>query len=208
MKYLVPVIFLAISIQSFGQFSKGDKVLGGTVSLNTSKSETNEFGTASDYNSFGVYPTFGVFLKSNLEVGGQVGYSSSSDEWSAPYGSSDRTSKFMTFGLYTRWYFPISEKFLFALIASGSYGTGKDKTLLVNQAIITEDENKRNSITVGLRPTFVFFPSYRWGVQAGIGDLSYTHSKNKSSDDTSNQFGINYGYVNFGIAYYFRGKVE
>ena len=105
-------------------------------------------------------------------------------------------------------YFVISDKFLFSLIANISYGGGKDKTIITNQTEVGENESKWNSIGFAFRPNFVFFPSDNWALQAGIGNLSYTHYKNKTSDDTANQFGINYGYVSFGIAYYIRRQVE
>ena len=209
MKYLIPAIFLAVSIQSFGQFNKGDKVLGGTLSFNTANNENNQFGNVTANNtSFDISPNFGVLVNSNLEIGGQVGYSSNHDEWNATDASSDRKSNYLTAGFYMQRYFVISDKFLFSLIASIGYSAGKDKTLLTNQNQVNEDETKRNSIGVTFRPSFIFFPSPNWGLQASIGDLNYTHSKNKTTDDASNRFGINYGYVSFGIAYYFRRKVE
>jgi hypothetical protein len=209
MKYLIAAIFLTVSIQSFGQFNKGDKVLGGTLSLNLAKNENSQFGTVNtNNNSFDIYPNFGVLINSNLEIGGYLGYSSSHEEWSVTNTSSDRKSHSLSTGVYVQRYFVISDKFLFSLIGNISYGGGKEKTSLVNQNDIVEDENKWNSIGVTFRPSFIFFPSPNWALQASIGDLSYTHTKNKTNDDTSNRFGINYGYVGFGIAYYFRRNVE
>ena len=52
------------------------------------------------------------------------------------------------------------------------------------------------------------FPRQIGGYKQVLVILVTRHSKNKTTDDTSNQFGINYGYVGLGIAYYFRGKVE
>jgi len=209
MKYLIPAIFLAVSIQSFGQFNKGDKVLGGTLSFSTSNNENSQFAAVtSNSNSFAIYPIFGVLINSNLEIGGLLGYSSSRFEWSATNASSDQKSNYLTAGIYMQRYFVISDKFLFSLIGNISYSGGKDKTLVTNQNNADEFEIKRNSIGVTFRPRFIFFPSPNWGLQASIGELVYTHSKEKTNDDTSNQFGINYGYVSFGIVYYFRRKVE
>ena len=178
MKYLIPAIFLAVSIQSFGQFNKGDKVLGGTLSLSTAKNENSQFGAVTSNNTtFGIQPNFGVLINSNLEIGGQLGYSSSHNEWSATNASSDQKSNYLTAGLYMQRYFVISDKFLFSLIANISYSGGKDKTLITNQNDIDEDENKWNSIGVTFRPSFIFFPSPNWGLQASIGELSYSHSQ-------------------------------
>jgi hypothetical protein len=143
-------------------------------------------------------------MNSNLEIGGQLGYSSSHDEWDGTYETTDRKSNSLTAGVYLQRYFVLSDKFLFSLVANVSYGGGKDKTLITNQIETSESESKWNSVGVSFRPTFIFFPSDHWALQAGFGNLSYTHFKNKTNDDTSNQFGINYGYVSFGIAYYLR----
>src|SRR5687768_16114017 len=118
MKYFVAAIFLAVSIQSFSQFNKGDKVLGGTLSFNTSKSENSQYGiVATKSTNFGIYPSFGILINSNLEIGGVLGYSSGHDEWSATETSTDRKSNYFTAGLYVQRYFVISDKFLFSLIA-------------------------------------------------------------------------------------------
>jgi hypothetical protein len=208
MKYLTAVILLTVSIPSFSQFNKGDKVLSGSLSLNTGKNANSQFGTDTRNTSFGIYPSMGVLINSNVEIGGQLGYSWSHEEWNATNASTERKSNSLNAGVYMQRYFVISDKFLFSLIANISYGGGKDETLITNQTETNEAESKWNSIGVAFSPNFIFFPSFNWALQAGIGSLSYTRYKNKTSDDTSNQFGINYGYVGFGIAYYFRRQVE
>jgi len=209
MKYIIAAIILAVSIQSFGQFNKGDKVLGGTLSFNTGKNENTQYGTLTSNSALlAIYPNFGVLVNNNLEIGGQLGYSSIHDEWSATNASSDRRSNYWTAGFFMRRYFVISDKFLFSLIGTITYSEGKDKTVNTNQNVIDEDETKGKNIGLTFGPSFIFFPSPNWGLQASIGNLSYTNSKNKTTDDTSNQFNINYGYVGLGISYYFRRDVE
>ena len=209
MKYFIAAISLAVSIPSFGQFNKGDKVLGGTLSLSTAKNENSQYAYLnSNSTSFGIYPNFGVLINSNLEIGGQLGYSSNRNESSAINASSDRKSNYLTAGFHIRRYFVISDKFLFSLIGNISYSVGKDKTVLTNQNVIEENQTKGKNIGLTFGPSFIFFPSLNWGLQASIGNLGYTTFKNKTTDDTSYQFGINYGYVGLGVAYYFRGSVE
>jgi len=211
MKFLVAAIFLAVSIQAFSQFNKGDKVLGGTLSFNTAKNENSRYvNVSTNSTSFSIYPSFGVLINSNLEVGTLLGYTSSHDEWKATDTNTDRKSNNLATGLYLQRYFVISDKFLFSLIANINYGGGKEKTSITSQNGIDENEGKQNSFGITFRPNFIFFPSPHWGLQASIGDLSFTvtHFKNKMNDNTSSQFGVNYGSVNFGIAYYFRGDLE
>ena len=105
MKYFIAAISLALSIQSFGQFNKGDKVLGGTLSLSTAKNENSQYAYLnSNSTSFGIYPNFGVLINSNLEIGGQLGYSSNHNESSATNASSDRKSNYLTAGLKFAFY--------------------------------------------------------------------------------------------------------
>jgi len=209
MKYFIAAIFFAVSIQSFGQFNKGDKVLGGTLSFTTGTNENTQYGTlTSNSASLAISPNFGVLINSNLEIGGQLGYSSTHDEWSATNASSDRKSNYLTAGFYMRRYFVISDKFLFSLSGNITYSEGKDKTIVTNQNVIEEDETKGQNFGFSFGPSFIFFPSPNWGLQASIGNLSYTTFKNKTTDATSDQFHINYGYVGLGIAYYFRRSVE
>jgi len=209
MKYLIPAIFVAVSIQCLGQFNKGDKVLGGTLSFSTAKNVNSQLANFTSNNtSFGIYPNFGVFINSNLEIGGQLGYSLNHNEWSGTDASSDRKSNYLMAGFYVRRYFMISDKFFFSLIGNITYAEGKDKTVATNQNVIEEDETKGKNIGLSFGPSFVFFPSPNWGLQARIGNLGYSNFKNKTTDDTSDAFGIDYGYVGFGIAYYFRGDIE
>ena len=159
MKYIIAAIFLAVSIQSFGQFNKGDKVLGGTLSFNTAKNENSQYGNlTSNSTSFGIYPNFGVLINSNLEIGGQLGYSSNHNEWSATDASSDRKSNYLTAGFYMRRYFVISDKFLFSLMGNISYSVGKDKTLLTNQNVIDEDQTKGKISPLPLGRVLYSFP--------------------------------------------------
>jgi hypothetical protein len=211
MKYFLAAILLAVSILAFSQFNKGDKVLGGTLSFNTTKNENSRYvnlSTNSTY--FSIYPSFGVLINSNLEIGALLGYTSSHDEWKATDSSTDRKSNNLATGIYLQRYFVISDKFLFSVIANINYAGGKEKTLITSQNDFDENESKQNSFRIIFRPNFIFFPSPHWGLQASIGDLSFTrtHFKNKMNDNTSNQFGVNYGSVSFGIAYYFRRDLE
>ncbi|HEX6225545.1 MAG TPA: outer membrane beta-barrel protein [Chryseolinea sp.] len=209
MKYFIAAILLLGSIQCSAQFNKGDKVLGGTFGFNTAKSENNQYTPMTSGNSsFGIYPNFGILVNSNLEIGGQLGYTWSRDEWDAVGGSNDRKSNSWTARLYTQRYFMISDKFLFSLVGSISYGWSKEKTSMTNQIETIEQENKWTNFGFAVTPTFIFFPSPNWAVQASIGNLNYTHSKNTTTDDASNSFGMNYGSLGFGLAYYFRGEVD
>lgn len=207
MKYIFLTIFFLMCIKSYGQFVKGDKVLGGTLSLNIQRApQSPNGGLINIGTTFDLNPNFGFLISKNLEIGGRIGYSSSYYERNTTPVISEWRSKGVTAAIYMQRYYPISDKFLFSISGSINYSKGKDtyKTTITNTNGINETETNRNSTWVSLRPNFTFFPSANWGLQASLGNITYSHAKDKSTDETSNNFEINYGTISLGISYYFR----
>jgi hypothetical protein len=203
-------IFTILSFQSFGQFIKGDKVLGGTFSFSGQRApESPNGGPINKATSLSITPNFGILLNENLEIGLQVGYSSTEYERNTTTPTiSNWGSRGMTVGLYTQRYFVITDKFLFSVTGNIRYDFGKtfDKTTNTITNEVTESEDKDSSIGVTLRPSFIFFPSNNWAFQTSIGNISYSYSNN--DDQPVNLFNVNYGTINLGLSYYFRQKTK
>ena len=210
MKHIVTIIFIIISSHSFGQFTKGDKVLGGTFSFSGQRApESLNGGLANKATSFSIVPNFGILLNERWGLGLQVGYSSTEYERNTTTPTlSNWGFRGITVGLYTQRYFVITDKFLFSVIGNVRYDFGKtfDKTTNTITNEVTESEDKNKSIGINLRPSFIFFPSNNWAFQASIGNISYSYSNN--DDQPLNLFNVNYGTINFGFSYYFRQKIK
>lgn len=69
-------------------------------------------------------------------------------------------------------------------------------------AAISQTESYQ--LGLSLWPSLIFFPSPKWGVEASFGSLTYSHSQNLSVDTNTNHFYLDYGTIQFGLAYYFR----
>lgn len=205
MKNILTTMFVALALQASAQFTKGDKVLGGTISFNTQQTPDNDQGSKKT-NTLSFSPTFGVLLNQNLEAGIQVGYSSYHYEQSTESYSYENDSDSWSTGVYIQRYFPLSEKFIFSLIGDVNYGKSKDSFINRDNSgnVTAEDTNKGNQLSIGIAPVFSFFPSQNWSIRTGIGGLSYSHYNNTSDDSNTNQFGLHYGSLSLGIAYYFR----
>jgi hypothetical protein len=203
MKYLVVVMLSVSFFKAYGQFTKGDKALGGTFSLNMRSYPENQGGIIKD-NLFDITPSFGVLLSENLEVGGEIGWSSAYIKLESGSNFLESRSNSFLASLYVQKYFEISEKFLFSVNSGIGFQPVKLKNKVVdtNGNTLSESEADQSIFVLRINPNFIFFPSANWAIRAGLGNISYRHSK---QDDTSeNNFNVNYGSISLGVIYYFR----
>lgn len=207
MKFITVIIFITLVTESFAQFTKGDKVLGGSFSLRKYgyKEPENTGGRFANFTTFGLQANFGLLIRNNLEIGALLGHT-----WDYRYeGFSSGPNKsqsryyirYFTMGFYMQRYFPITEKFLFALQGEAGYSIGKSFYKSDTWDLV---ENRENKLKLKLSPKLVFFPSANWGLYAGLGNISYTYSKVPRSRMSSHSFDISYGSIIFGASYYFR----
>ena len=211
MKKIFLLIVTLLPFCSQAQFTKGDKVLGGSLQLNTSNQETPD-GPAYQYRSFSVLPNLGIFVNEKLELGGALGYSSyyqNVDGSSTSLGYTAK-SKSLTTGLYAQQHFSLSEKFLFAVLVQSNFSRGNSVSPQYDPTVgdYVDKETQNYSINSSLRPTFLFFPSSHWGFRFSLASLNHIYNRNLSTDDKTNQFTLSYGGVNLGISYYFRKPKE
>lgn len=200
--------FLLISIVANGQFSKGDKVLGGTFSFYSQNAPSSQNGgLTNNVRTLSITPTIGFLVNENSAFGGKLGYASSYQEISN-YSPAvlEFDSKSFSAGVFGIRYFKISDKFLFSLIGGFNFSRGFETDVTFDQVTgqLTENKTQNYGLTTSIRPNFIFFPSPKWGFEASIGSISHTFSRNLSNDDKTNFFSLNYGSISFGVAFYFR----
>lgn len=202
MKQYFLATFLLTSILTKGQFIKGNKVLGGTISFFNQDSNNQNVGVNSDFKSISLSPRLGFFASETLAIGGQFGAGYSNRN----FGSSVYSSKLISAGIYGQRYFNISEKFLFSLLGQFNFGRGQETSPYFDPFSGETINVKTNNYTlsVSIIPTFTFFPTPKWGFEAGVGKLSYSHLRNLSNDATANFTSVDYGSISLGISFYFR----
>jgi hypothetical protein len=205
MRQILLAGFLLTSIVTKGQFIKGDKVLGGNFSFFNQDANNQDGSYTNDIKSISLSPRLGFLLSENLAIGGQLGAGFTKQE----FATSEYKSKSISAGIYGQRYFNISEKFVFSLLGQFNFTRGQEISPYFDPMLGTTDIKINNyTLTVSMRPTFTFFPSPKWGFDAGIGVLSYSHLRNLSNDVKSNFTSLNFGSITLGVSYYFRNSVE
>ena len=199
MKLYLFTLFVCCSIVTHGQFNRGDRVIGGSFSLGFSRG-TNGGAKTTDA-SCGVHPSLSYFLNDKYAVGGGIGVFHRRAKTENELGDylKDRSWSFNVNASLAR-YFVISEKFAIRLSGLVNYGRQQYK---VEQSP-NETKSKSHSIGLHLVPAMIFFPAPQWGIEASIGSLDLSHSRGLSTNYKNTSFGLDYGYVSLGFAYYLR----
>jgi hypothetical protein len=196
---------LSIATTGFSQFNKGDKLLVGGFSIQTEKrSNTSAMGSTYEYNNYSVNPAVGFFVTENTAFGVRLGYANTYSKYFFPSSSNSEANYNEYFGgLMIRRYYLISEKFFFLIEGSLGYAKGERNSTYVdyNNGTISKGESKTDEFSALVAPKFVFFPSSKWGFEAGIGSVSYSNTSNSGSNALTSQFNLNYGVFTLGFAY-------
>lgn len=218
---LIIALFLVPTF-SMAQFNKGQLFLGGSISASTVNSNAPiVFGNAYPTKSttFSITPTIGRFVSSKLAWGGSIGYSTSSYQTDYPnsniingvYTYSVLTSKSVSNSLlvnsFVQYYVPLTSSFYFTLQGQLNFArTANDQTSPQyngNNYVEITKHSPSYGIGATIRPSFIFFPAPQWGIEAGIGYLSYTRTRYLPDVYSSNNLSFNAGSFSLGLSYYF-----
>ncbi len=194
-------LFMITPLLTSGQFVKGDKFIGGTFRLSSqTPAKSNQISTY-EVKGFSIYPTMGFLLNENFAIGGQIGYSYLNTVYNIDQSFESRyNSKGFSLGFISRRYFSISDKFVFSINGQVNFDRGAE----TNSNTTAESKTQNYQIWVNLEPSFIFFPSPKWGLETSIGSISYRYSRNLSTDLGQHYFNLTYGTINLGLFYYFR----
>lgn len=187
---------------SRGQFLKGDKFIGGNFRISSQTPTHSSPGLTNKVKGFSIDPLMGFLINEKFAVGGGVGYSFYSTKYEDPLNAREYSSNGILTRIIARRYFNISEKFFFAIDGNIIFNRGKESETYSSSELTTQNYQ----LATVLVPTFIFFPSPKWGVEASIGALSYSYSRNLSTDVDKLYFDLYYGSLQLGLSYYFRKK--
>jgi hypothetical protein len=219
MKKIIALSIVVIPYFTFAQFTKAQVYLGGTLSTsfqNSTSNVTPPNPNLSKNNSLSISPTIGFFLNPKISLGGSIGYSSALQQfdystYDPNVGAVVRASrKYKTSGFaisgFARHFIPISNSFYFALQEQISFTRSNAETTQVTGTTETSNQSPNYSIGFAIRPILIFFPSPKWGIEAGVGTLGYSYTRYLADVASSNTFSLNAGSFSFGLAYYFAKK--
>ncbi len=190
--FLTLTAVTALTLASQAQTEKGKFLLGGQVGFETSKVKDTDV----KQNAFSINPTAGYFVSDNWAVGTGVGYSWSKNE------RPTATTKENAFQVapFVRNY--IGEgQFKFFSQLSVPMQWGKNTAEVVG----VETEEKFARYGVELAPGFAFFPTSKVGIELKVRGLYFDSEKNKTTDVTTNKFGLDANSLapQLGVQFYF-----
>jgi hypothetical protein len=193
MRQILLTAFLLTSILTKAQFIKGDKVLGGTFSLYSQDADSQNGGLTSNVKSISITPRLGFLLNENFSIGGQLGLGYTKQETT----SFEYKSKSISLGLFGQRYFNITDKFLFSVIGQFNFARGQETYPYFDPFLgeVIGKKTQNYTLTASIRPNFTFFPSPKWGFEAGIGLISYSYLRSLSTDEKANFASLNYGSI-------------
>lgn len=173
------------------QIKEGEQMIGGTISLQTSRTETEApFSGTSKSTSFSFTPQLGIGIKNNWIVAAGFGYNYIKQRNESGSSFQKNVSNSIGVNVFGRKFHPFSDRF--GLFGQGDIGVafGKVKTE-VNPG--NDFETKFNTFSVMARPGFYFKPANRIIIEATFGNLGFFHTVSKpesGSKTISDQFSL------------------
>jgi len=223
MKHLLSLALLLLFVTiAKAQTEKGSQTLG--LSFNILHYNGNTTSTDNSPNSkqtgtnFGIAPTYSYFLGNKLDIGVNVGYSTSQN--SNTVDNSDNSYKASSKGFYSmvrlRKYFLFEDKIGIRTGPFLSYQFNHDKT---DQGIFyyqnntpnyytVSNDSRRNNYTGGISMDLVYYPTKKIGLAAAIGSLAYDHQTQNTTTSkiSTNQFNLSFtNSLEFSVYYIFGG---
>lgn len=185
-RILLLLFFLPVFAKA--QVTEDSKFLGGNVSYSMQKFDY-ENQPASHFLNLEL--SYGKFISNTVAIGPIVSIESQWRQNINPITNLFENSNSGSFlgGMFLRKYFPLGEKFFFAL--EGSIGAG------VGTSSFLKETNFNYKIAA--TPIFIFQPVPKWAFLGRIGEVVI---QNRSSAFTITQTQVNLGQVSFGLNYF------
>lgn len=202
MKKLLVIFSLLISYSAFAQMQEGTLVVGGGLNFSGNSSKGGDPGSydrTSTQGSLGISGSYEKFKNNTTAFGFFLGYDYNSLK--TEYDFDTNTDMYgygrhmIRVGPNFSKYIPIREKLYFTVSTSASFGVGRK--------IDRESDEKANIWSVGLsaRPGLAFFLNDNFALNAGIGNLYYGFTSEKSTEDNSNGEKEKDSYHNYGLSF-------
>jgi outer membrane protein len=174
-KLVLSLALIAFSVgYIFGQAGAGSKMLGGSVNLISYKEQQGAGSDDYKISGFQLTPSFGYFISDNFVIGGNLSYSSFTEN---DQGFKWKSTE-LAIGPFVRMYkYTSNEKFAFFAEGSLLFGSGKEDP-------DGPGEFKSRSITLAISPGFAYFISDKWVIDFQLQGISYrSYDPNTDVDD-------------------------
>lgn len=206
-KYWILFIYLFAPMLVSAQFARGDMYLTGNLSFSTSETEfTEPYKRNNRTSTLTIAPSFGFFLNESVAIGPSFKYAASWFSTSGPTINVETESNSFAAGIFATKYLELSDKFFFAISGDIKYGIESESQPLYDPVtgILNVSEVDYNALAVSVTPSFIFFPSNRWSVNASVGSLTYKYWNDPDYNTTKNDAAFDLGTVWLGVSYYLK----
>lgn len=180
--FLALVTLLSFGNSAYAQFNAGTFALGGSLSYNKQRMESNVYSPRAESISFTLAPGLGLFLAENLEVGLQGSYTYTSYISEDDYIGDFNVDRLMLTP-YLRKYFPLNEWSGFYLQGGLGYGWGREGGEDLSAPIMTT-----KTFTASIAPGIMIRLGEHLGVNFQARLLGFTHNTTERKDNVNNSF--------------------
>ena len=179
-KFLILSVLSTAFIAQFAnaQVDKGNKMLGGSVGFNNTKLDNTFYGNLKTTHIF-LSPKFGFGLSENWILGIATQYGNQKRNDNNGY---QRVTNMYGVGVFARKFHGLNDQFGIFGEAGFNYGFGDETTTRESNGNTIKEKSKQQQSSISLHPGVYFKPAKKFFVEASIGDISYTHTKNIPPD--------------------------
>lgn len=198
--FLLTVCIISSANHLHAQISKGTALTGISFNYSTSKNESNG-GNTSSQSAFGFSPSYGVFIKQNLVIGGDLSISQSKNDTDASVGITN-TQKQNWYGasVFARQYKNLGSSG-FYLFLQGNVGANLSRAKSYTKTSSSSDVNSESNgfaIQLGIYPGISYAVTPKFHIETGLSNLLYMGYGNLKTEYT-NTPSMNYKSNGFNI---------
>ena len=204
MKSLIAIAFVVLPYFAWAQFTTGQLFLGGSLSASAATTTNNSYAYKETTNQFSAAPSIGYFLNPKISIGTGIGYSASYQKDVSGSSSQKNNDHYYYLSPFARYYLSITGSFFIAL--QGQVNLSRGTTTQFSPLSGAVNTTPSYNLGATISPIFIFFPSPKWGIEAGVGSLGYNYTRNLPDVSSTGTFSLNSGTFTLGLAYYFKRK--
>jgi outer membrane protein len=200
MKKLLLVLISFTALSTYGQFTKGTRIVGvniGSVGFNANNTSFDQDGvgvstSTTNFINFSLTPSMGWFINENIVIGANLGVNFQNRNYKAGSFADSKTND-LTFGLggYGRYYFGASGFMPYGQVSlGGAFGSGKGTGNSKNSSYSDKwEENKKGifNLSAGALLGLTKMVNKNIGLDLGLG-YSFVNSSYNYSAITNRQF--------------------
>lgn len=179
------LLLAALVLFSFANAQKGSYLVSGNVFYNAQKNSNNG---QTDYQYIGFNPKTGYQFTDSFTLGIETSFNQ--NKWTTDVNNYESNSKSFSIGSFLRYSKPLNDSFsLFADLGVGYQNTKQ----YFSDSINPETKTKANGFYANLQPLIHLKIKNNFGINFGLGGISYNTLNYKESDNKVSSFTISFG---------------